>query len=125
MKESKELSLTEMEIMNVLWENKAPMSFCELLDYFNTKGGRNWKRQTLSTFVLRLGKKDLIVSEKTGRTVSYSPQISKDEYECRRAVNVIDVLYHGSISKFMAALAHGNHLTSNQIDELKDWVERR
>lgn len=49
-----ELSDSKPEVMKVLWKKDEPMSFGELLDYFNVHTEKNWKKQTLNTFLFRM-----------------------------------------------------------------------
>ena len=47
------LSDTEQEIMEVLWEKGDSIKTRQLLELFNERG-KDWKRQTLNTFLSRL-----------------------------------------------------------------------
>ena len=40
------LSHTEFAIMEFFWQKDTPVPFKEILDYFNTEKGMNWKKQT-------------------------------------------------------------------------------
>ena len=48
------LSETEYELMEFFWDNPGEKSFKEILEYFNNVKGKNWKKQTLSTFFKEL-----------------------------------------------------------------------
>ena len=55
-----ELSRTEEQIMELLWENNRPMKTGEIMDYFTQNKGKDWKRQTLNTLLIRLEDKEVI-----------------------------------------------------------------
>lgn len=119
----KELSETELEIMEILWGSEEPVTFGALIDYFNTEKNKNWKRQTLSTFLTRLAEKGVIETIKQGRQMLYRPTMSKKQFESEKANGLLDKLYNSSIKNFMAALYDGKHLSKTQIDDLKDWLK--
>lgn len=122
----KELSETEKEIMNFLWsceEKGEVLSFGEILDYFNTEKNRDWKKQTLSTYLLKLSEQELITGTRKGRTILYSPIITPQKYEKSKAKGLLDRMYEGSVSKFMSALYDGEKIPEDDINELKKWLE--
>lgn len=121
----KGISETEMEIMKFLWQQDKPISTVALLSYFNAEKKKGWKLQTISTFLSRLDKKGLLSSKNEGRGTVHYPAISYEEYNSKRAKNVLDVLYDGSIKNFFAALYGDKKLSREEIDELKQWLSER
>ena len=118
----KEVSETELEIIEVLWGEDSPRNFAWLLDHFNDQYGKQWKRQTLSTYLLRLSQKGLVCSENVGRTSEYRPALTRAEYEQAKAKNVLDSTYSGSVRTFMTALYDGKSISSDELSELKCWL---
>lgn len=57
------LSNIEYEIMGFFWHRDEPASFKEILDYFNTEKGMNWKKQTLGTYLSNLRKSGMIEAD--------------------------------------------------------------
>ena len=121
----KEVSETELEIMEVLWRESSAKSFAWLLDHFNTQQGKQWKRQTLSTYLLRLGEKGVVCSQRVGRTCEYSPVMTRNEYERAKAQMVLDGSYHGSIRNFMTALYDGKSVSVAEMSDLKQWLSQQ
>ena len=69
------LSPTEMEIMEVLW-NSEGMTNNDIVVYF--KGlGKEWKRQTTSTFLTKMMQKGLVIKEGHRYAACYT----KEEFE--------------------------------------------
>lgn len=66
MDRSKKLSETEYEIMEVLWNSEVPMSASQILSYFAEHRNKEWKAQTLATFLSRLTQKGLLTSKREG-----------------------------------------------------------
>ena len=54
MKKKYGLTYTEMEIMEFLWSQENEVQFKEILIYANEKLHKDWKRQTLSTYLKNL-----------------------------------------------------------------------
>ncbi len=119
----KELSATEKEIMEVMWEQTEDVSYSFLIDFFNTQRGKEWKRQTLSTYMIKLADKGLVVSQNKGRQMFYKAGMTLAEYEKSKANGILDKMYNGSIKNFMTALYDGENLSQNQIDDLKEWLK--
>ena len=58
------LSKTEYRIMEYFWSTGGKYTFGELMKYFNENLDKNWKKQTLNTFLSRLIEKGLLKKEK-------------------------------------------------------------
>ena len=50
------LTSTEAEIMEMFWKQNAPLSFKEIMDYVVTFLKKDWKSQTLNTYLSNLKK---------------------------------------------------------------------
>ena len=122
MSEFRKASETEMEIIQVLWELNAPATTSELLLFFNEQRAKNWKIQTLSTFLSRMCEKNLITSSRHGRGYIYSPAITYEGYKQGAVKNLLDDAYGGSAKNFLAALYNDGKLSDNEIKELKNWL---
>lgn len=107
------LSPTEDEILEVLWKSEG-MTNNEIILYFRERG-KEWKRQTSSTFLARLMQKGLLTKE--GHR--YRPSCTKEEFRRRQAKEIIDSMYDGSLSNFIAALNGGEKMTGEEAEELK------
>ncbi|MBU8878851.1 BlaI/MecI/CopY family transcriptional regulator [Bacillus sp. FJAT-29790] len=124
MKNVQKLSDTEMEVMEVIWDCKHPVTSSELLHTFAQKG-KEWKSQTISTFLSRLVDKGALISTKQGRSNTYLPCISQEDYKLWETQNVLDGIYQGSVKKMISALYDGDKLSDEDIAELKQWFSER
>ncbi|MDU5145418.1 MAG: BlaI/MecI/CopY family transcriptional regulator [Paenibacillus dendritiformis] len=125
MKHFQKLSDTEMELMQVIWECNAPVTSTELLHIFARDKGKEWKGQTISTFLARLVDKGVLAVTKEGRANRYVPRMSPDDYKLWEAQSVLDGLYQGSVKKFLSALYDGEKLSKQEIAELKQWFSEK
>ena len=113
------LSETECEIMEVLWEKKEFIKTHALLDLFNERG-KNWKRQTLNTFLIRLEEMDLITRDRSVVKASGT----RAEYQKLQSREILDELYDGNMGTFCMALTGKEHISETDKKELQDLIER-
>lgn len=126
MKKFQKLSETEMEVMQIIWERGYPITSSELLGIFSEEKGKDWKGQTIATFLARLVEKGVLIStRKQGRTNIYSPSISQEEYRSQEAKSLLEKLYEGSVKNFLATLYDGEKLTKNDVAELRSWFAEK
>lgn len=115
------LSETEMEVMQFIWDAHKPVTSNELLTFFAEKKGKEWKGQTVATFLARLVEKGVLVATKQGRANIYTPKLSPEEYKRLEAKSVLDNLYEGSVKNFLAALYDGERPDKKELDEIRRW----
>lgn len=63
-------SEAEMEILEYVWKEDHPLSHIEFLTYFN-ESGKDWKKQTVNTFVQRLMEKGYLKKIPEGISVRF------------------------------------------------------
>ena len=89
------LSETEYEIMEFMWQSDHKLTYKEILDYFNTEKNKNWKKQTLSTFLTILKYAGHITAEGSGRRYLYSP-VKTREQQGAAAITAIVVAFQSA-----------------------------
>lgn len=109
------MSPAEEEIMNILW-SEGSKSTHELLLHFNDE--KNWKRQTINTLLSRLIAKGIV--KKEGRR--FVQNYDRCKYEQLKAQSILEVMYGGSLSNFIAAVAGGEKLSDKEAAELYQWI---
>jgi len=119
------LSETEMEVMRTIWDSGHPMTSGELLEIFAQDKGKEWKGQTMATFLARLVEKGVLISTRKGRGNIYTPRISPEEYKSLEAKSLLETLYEGSVKNFLAALYDGKKLTKEELAELRRWFAEK
>lgn len=113
------LSDTEREIMEVLWEKKEFIKTRDLLDLFNERG-KNWKRQTLNTFLIRLEEMDLVARDRSVVKAS----ATREEYNKLQSRELLDSLYGGDMGNFCMALTGKKQISEADKQELQAVLER-
>lgn len=118
MKKIYDMSAAELEVMEKLWEHEEGIKQSELLALFEADG-KKWKRQTLNTFLSRLENKGLVKRENRIVYVVYS----RETYSGMQMKTVIDYVYGGRLSKFVASFVKENSISESDAKELIDFLE--
>lgn len=118
------LSATEYEIMDYFWNAGAPQYFRDILQYFNEVIGKNWKKQTLSTFLKILQDRNLLLSFKEGTKLKYYPTCTKEEHIHNWTVEICETSFNNSIGQMLAAYSGGKKLSKASADELYEYLKK-
>lgn len=118
------ISESESMIMEYLWRQEGGKTFRELTAYLNDTCKKDWKKQTINTFIRRLIDKGLIiVSQNTGNKKVYCPAMTYTEYKQGEARDFINELYGGSMYAFLSTFSGGQKLDKNIAEELRKILE--
>lgn len=109
---------SEREVMEMLWKFPDGIKQSLLLEHLNN-AGKDWKRQTVNTFITRLEEKGLVRRE--SRTVWAN--MSKEEFSNLQVQDVVENVYGGSFSNLVLAFAKDKKLTQEDAERLKRIVE--
>lgn len=113
------LSDTEMQLMELFWKSENPLSFKEILDYCNECLKKNWKKQTLNTYLSNLAKAGLLSVGNDSRYYSYSALCTKEGLKENWTKSLVREHFDNSIGRFVAAFTGGKKLTAEEKEELK------
>lgn len=118
MKNEYQVSDSELNVMKILWKQEGSIKQSQLLEMFEQEG-KEWKRQTLNTFLSRLEGKGMIRREKGFVSVV----CDEEEYNFTQAKAAIDNLYGGRLSNFMAAFIKKNSVSREDAEELSKYLK--
>lgn len=113
------LSDSELFVMKVIWRSDESLSLQEIAERVNRIFEKNWKPQTVSVFLGRIVKKNLLTSKRCGRQFFYYPTISEEEYREKEAVKCVDALGDGKADVFFSALAQARNLTEEEKEKIR------
>ncbi len=120
------LSATEMEIMEYVWSTDNKLIAAEILNYFNENKSKNWKKQTLNTFLVKLIEKGALQYDVSKNKKYYYPTAqsqTKTEHIKHWTQSFIQNTFDGSLYHFLYAFTGGSPLSENDADELKKYLE--
>ncbi len=114
-----DLSDTEKIILELSWEKKCWMAGAEFWSHLNERGG-NFKRQTVNTYLSRMSDKGLLIKNKTKYIYAYT----KEEFEEKRATEVLNTMYNGSLKNFLTALTGNIKISPDEAFELRNYLDK-
>lgn len=121
-----EYSLSDCEelIMKCIWDNEEDIGVQQITDMANEKYGKNWKQQTVSTFLVRLVKKGYVEMYRKGRNFFYHPKIKKAQYCDEFIKKYVDFWNNGNMAEFISDLCKSGSISSKEKKEIKDAVNQ-
>lgn len=120
MKKNYGLTNTELQIMELLWAAKEPMSFRDIMDVATTEWKKSWKVQTLNTFLLGLQKMGLVGTDKSMSTYNmYYALCTKEQHIHNWTKKMVAECYENSFARFVAAFIGEGKLSEEDADELR------
>ena len=111
---------SEYAIMRILWKAEKQMTVADVVRELN---GNDWTASTVSTFLQRLLKKEVIACDKKGKTNLYYPLLKQNEYDMSETENFLSKIYKGSVKNLVAALYENKKLSSEDMSDLKKMFE--
>ncbi len=121
MKEIKRLPESELEIMQIIWKNPAPVSRMTIEDALQKI--HPLAPTTILTLLTRLCEKGFLSLEKDGRTNLYTPLVSERDYLAAESRSFLDRLFGGSVAGFATALCDSG-ITKEELEELRRLLEK-
>lgn len=113
----------EFDVMVALWDCKvSPVNTAYLME--NVGKNKGWKAPTLISFLSRLEDRGFIHSEKKGKERYYYADAVKDDYIQSITADFIERYHCGSFVKLINALYQGSCVSTNEIDEIKKWLQQ-
>ncbi|MBD5493841.1 MAG: BlaI/MecI/CopY family transcriptional regulator [Lachnospiraceae bacterium] len=117
----KRLPESELEIMMIIWEYKRPVNRMEIEERLK----KDIAAPTILSFLNRLEAKGFVSVEKIGKINWYTPLIKEEEYLQKESRNILQKMYQNSLKNFVTALYDGDGLTSQEMEELKAFIEEK
>lgn len=121
----KHLPDAEFEIMKAIWQMEEPVTSPVLTDRLrHTLPERDWKPQTVLTMLVRLEKKGFLRSEKSGKERRYFSLVSEQDYWQVEADHFRARFRDGSFSGLVKALYDGGRVSEQDLEELRQWLDK-
>lgn len=115
------ISEAEWRIMKILWK-KAPKTANQIVETLS--GEVNWNHRTIKTLLNRLVNKKALSFDKVGRTYNYYPVVSEADCVQSERKSFLNRVYGGSLSPMLAAFLKDTKLSPEEIEELKQILEK-
>ena len=120
MKKTYDLTNTELQIMELLWQAEQPMTFREIMSVAQNEWKKAWKVQTLSTYLANLQRMGMIEAERGAAPYNaYYPTCTKEQHIHNWTKKMVEECYGNSISRLMCAFIGEGTLTEQEAEELR------
>lgn len=120
MKELKELTRAEDQVMQILWKIERGFVKDIIEHMYDPKPAYN----TVSTIVRILETKGFVDHKAYGKTHEYFPVISKDKYTKFYLNNLIKGYFNGSFQNLVSFFAKENKLDPRDLQKLLDEMKK-
>lgn len=120
-----QISGAEWEIMQYLWRHPQENTFAAILVWFHDSGRRDWSKQTLNTYLMRLIRKGMIERKEGEKRSIYIPALTEVQYHQRCAEEILENSYGGSMVNFVMALNGGRKITHEEERRLMQLIEKQ
>ncbi len=117
-----ELSEAELKIMDFIWDNGGQATFKEMLEYFNNTLQKEWKKQTLRTFLVRLAGKKYLYIDKSNSKYKYYALKTREEHKNILSTNFLKKFFNGSVREFLSALSGNEKISVDSAESLKEFI---
>lgn len=117
------LTDTEYEIMSIFWEKKAPLTFGEIQKICSAELQKDWKKQTLNTYLSKLVSSGLLAVKKDGTKNKYYAEIEKKDFMKYWLNDLCDSVFRGSISNLVLTYAGSQPIDKEEVEKLKKLID--
>ena len=120
-------NLTDCEqlVMKTVWDAADELSLMEIMQRVNDKYHKNWKPQTVSTFLARLVRKGYLRHYRQGRVFFYKILVPLEEYKGQLTNDYVDFWCSGKADEFLSALIQERPLRQEEIAAIKEMINHR
>ena len=106
-----------------LGQAEEELSLMEIMQRVNDKYHKDWKPQTVSTFLARLVRKGYLRHYRQGRVFFYQILVPLEEYKGQLTNDYVDFWNHNNADEFLCALAQGRPLRQDEIERIQTLID--
>lgn len=117
-----QLTQGELEVMDILWSQDRDLSRTEILPLLEQKYHRNWKIQTVSSYLAHLVDKKFIEYYRKGVYFYYHVIMPQERYKEQETRRFINFWYHNSIDELILGLVDQSQLSTESIKKIEELI---
>lgn len=122
MEKRQPISDSELELMRVIWRLGGRARFAQVMGALEEQG-REWKSNTVLTFLSRLVEKEMLAVEKHGRLNVYVALVREEEYADEQTRSFLERVYGGNAGRLVSSLLKQDCLTAEELEQLRAFWE--
>ena len=112
---------TELEIMQVIWNNPTPITTSEVKRILEEE--RPWSVGALQTLLNRLIDREFLKGEMQGKSKTYSPLVNEKDYLVVESKSFFKRMSGNSITRLVTSLYDSNSISDEDLEELNAFIE--
>ncbi len=116
------LTTCEELVMKTIWDASEELGMMEIVQRVNDKYCKEWKPQTVSTFLARLVQKGYLQSYRKGRVFFYQVLVPLEEYRGQQAEEFVKFWHFDKADEFLRTLMMSRTLSRSEIDHIRRLV---
>ena len=113
----------ELMIMNVIWHENREITSAEVAKILASQ--KEWGITTILTLLSRLVERGFLSIRKDGRVNIYTAVMPEADYVKSESKSFLERLHGNSLTSLVAALYDGKAISQADLDELKEFIEKR
>ncbi len=117
------LTTCEELVMKTIWDASEELSLTEIMQRVNEKYHKEWKPQTVSTFLARLVRKGYLQYYRKGRVFFYQTLVPLEEYRGQQAKEFVEFWHHGNADEFLRSLMTARELRVKETARIRKLIK--
>ena len=113
----------EFTVMKTVWQHGGEVTSADVMK--DLTGKKDWAVTTVLNLLARLADRSFVSITKSGKTNTYTAQISEEAYLEAESKSFLERVHGNSLKSFIAALYGGKTLAPREIEELKSYIEEK
>lgn len=112
--------LTESEelVMKAIWDCRKEPVLSDVVERVNDFYGKDWKPQTVSTFLSKLVRKNYLKLQRNGKIYTYKILVSEAEYRKKLYRHHISFWNHNDVVEFVTEMYTNGDLTKEDFEKI-------
>lgn len=98
----KKLTESEEIVMKAVWDIADRPCLSDVLEKVCGHYGKDWKPQTVSTFLAKLCGKDFLRLQREGKVYNYEILVNERDYQKQKLKNLQSFIYNGDTEQLIA-----------------------
>lgn len=120
-KTHEQLTASELQVMNVLWQKKSANAR-DVLTTINEDSEKELAYTTVSTVLRVLEKKGFVTSEKDGKTHLYAPIASKTAYQKKATKELVKSVFLGKPTALVKNLLGSEEISADELEDIEKMI---
>ena len=116
------LTQSEEIVMKAIWDSRKEPVLSDVVERVNGIYGKDWRPQTVSTFLAKLVRKDYLKLVRNGKIYTYKVLVPEDVYRRKLYRQHISFWNHNDIVEFVAEMVANQDLTLEELEAAKEKV---